>query len=311
MQAIRTVPLSMTTLTLAASIAFTGPPAATAQAITSPSPTSPPVPVEAVVVGELSVAIPPPGITTSLYVDFVDGTSEKLVVQTLEDGTVLVNPPTFDGVTEAGAEPSEIATPSGIIAGTGECNDATKVTGGKKWATRMAWYFYSASMPRYLTLSEVVADLREGVTNITHTNNNCDLPDTITATASYQGVTTASANITSSGTCGPFDGLSVTDFGTLPSTWVGVACNKDTSVERIESDIRLNKANFAWTTGACGSGYYVEGISTHERGHTWNAGDLPSGHPNLTMGGANGGCPLPDEKQTIGYGDILAFDVNY
>jgi hypothetical protein len=271
--------------------------------------------VPVITVGSLSVAVPLPGHTTSFYADLADGSSERLVVQTLTDGSVLVNPPSFDSETSASPAPPRLAVvagPSTVLA-TGECSDDAKKTGGKRWFTQMSWFFHSASMPGYLTLSEVVTDLRAGGTNITQTNDNCGLPDTITATASYQGVTTARANITAGSppTCGPFDGLSVIDFGSINSSFVGATCNDDTGSERIGSDIRLNKTNFQWTTGTCGSGYYVEGITTHERGHTWNAQDLQTGHPNLTMGGANGGCPDPDAKQTIGYGDILALDVNY
>jgi hypothetical protein len=40
---------------------------------------------------------------------------------------------------------------------------------------------------------------------------------------------------------------------------IAATCDRETGTERIESDIRLNKAYFTWPTGTCGTGYYVKG----------------------------------------------------
>lgn len=60
----------------------------------SPEPTPPPSPQpgDTVVVGNLGAVVPAPGETVIAYGDAADGTSERLTVQTLDDGTVLVNP---------------------------------------------------------------------------------------------------------------------------------------------------------------------------------------------------------------------------
>jgi len=42
-----------------------------------------------------------------------------------------------------------------------------------------------------------------------------------------------------------------------------------------------------------------------------NIRDFPSGHPNLTMGGANAQCPDPDQKRTLGLGDMLSLESVY
>lgn len=103
------------------------------------------------------------------------------------------------------------------------------------------------------------------------------------------------------------------DFGNA-GTAIGLTCNWLSGSTRVESDVRLNKASYFWTNASCSdapTAYYVEGLTTHERGHTWNANDFPSGHPNLTMGGANGQCPGPDAKRTLGLGDMLTFEARY
>ncbi len=270
----------------------------------SPQPT-PPAPGDAVYVGSLGAVVPQPGETVEAYADFADGSSQRLVVETLDDGTVLIDPP--DPASSGPAAPL----------GTGECNDNySSADSLPAWCTTMNWWFKSGSTPAYLTVSGVVTDLRAALNNITHEINNCGRADTIDATASYQGTSSTSANINSSGVCLTRDTYSLVDFGTLPSTWIAATCNWSSGGSRVESDIRMNKINFTWTTGeTCPSpsstAYYVEGIMTHERGHTWNANDFPSGHPNQTMGGANGQCPGADAKSTLGLVDMLTIESRY
>jgi hypothetical protein len=105
-------------------------------------------------------------------------------------------------------------------------------------------------------------------------------------------------------------------LGTLPSNTIAQTCSWANLFFRTESDICFNKNSvYTFTTGSCSgqfsSSYYVEGIMTHERGHTWNVRDFPSGHPNLTMGGANGQCPGLDDKRTLGLGDMLSLELVY
>lgn len=205
------------------------------------------------------------------------------------------------------------AQPLDPLADTSECGDTFKGADSlPRWAGTMLWWFNTGTKPS--GLSGVAPDLRAAVTNITHEVNNCGRPDTVSATASYQGSTTLSANISSTNACLSNDGTSVVDFGTLTG-WIGDTCRWNYMGSRVESDQRLNKSSYTWTTGeVCppsGTPYYVEGISTHERGHTWNVMDFPTGHPNQTMGGANGQCPGLDDKSSLGLADMLSLEVNY
>lgn len=285
--------ISVCLLTLGASAS---PPAPT------PSPTPDPTPPPIITVGRMGAAVPAPGESVVMYGDFLDGTSEKLVVQTLEDGTVLVNPPEGDEPIVGRARRA-----------TGECADTFQSGVPNVWAGTMNWLFKSSSTPTYLTVSATVTSLRDGTKSITQEINNCGRPDTVSAAASYQGSTSLSANLNASNQCTTRDSTSVVDFGPLTG-WVAGTCNWLSGSTRVESDLRLNNNGLFWTNGSCSgspTAFYVEGLTAHERGHTWNANDFPSGHPNLTMGGANGQCPGPDAKRTIGLGDMLTLEARY
>lgn len=78
-----------------------------------------------------------------------------------------------------------------------------------------------------------------------------------------------------------------------PDGYLAVTCNWNEFISRFgwrrnESDIRFNKADHTWTTGSCSGQFadavFIEGLMTHEGGHTWNVPDFPNGHPELTMG---------------------------
>lgn len=271
-----------------------------------------PSPGDVLVVGGLGVIVPQRGHMVELFTDFVDGTGQQLVVETTEDGVVLINP------VEVGVS-SDVSRVDVLLGATGECSDdfvlADTAVG---WTGPMDWWFNSPSTPDYLTVSATVDDLRAGTTNITHENNNCGRPDRLSASANYQGTNSNGVNISVDNMCLSEDGVSEVSFGTLPNNIYATTCNWHVvglAPHRTESDIKFNKQDHTWTTGYCGGQFstaeYVEGVMTHERGHTWNAKDFPTGHPNQTMGGAASNCPGPDEKQTLGLGDMLTLESRY
>jgi len=91
-----------------------------------------PIPGDVVRVGRLGVFVPPPGVTVVAYGDFVDGSGEQLVVETLLDGTVLINPP------DPMASPSPAVETVAPLA-TGECDDNYTDVSSKPWADTMQW----------------------------------------------------------------------------------------------------------------------------------------------------------------------------
>lgn len=129
---------------------------------------------------------------------------------------------------------------------------------------------------------------------------------------SYQGRTTKGVNASSSYCDASGDGTSVTAFGTWVSSYIAATCNWGNP--RTESDTRYNDAYYHFVVNAgpsCSGKYYVEGIGAHEHGHTYGLNDDPSGHANLTMGGANADCSLPDDARTLGLGDMLGLESLY
>jgi len=87
--------------------------------------------------------------------------------------------------------------------------------------------------------------------------------------------------------------------------------------EVTESDLRFNsnqnEAKFFATDskpGNCSNLFDLEGIATHERGHTFGLGDINANdHPNLTMRGAAPACTL--ELRSLGKGDIQGLNALY
>lgn len=246
------------------------------------------------------------------HADFEDGSSASIVVETLGDGTVLVNPIEF-------SHTSLQVVP--LV--TGECSDTFQASdNGPYWTTMVQWWFHGSTTPSYLSLADTIADLRAATSNVTQENNSCGRADTFSGTSNYEGLTSSGVQINADLTCfpqGSSDGDSTIGFGPLNGGAIAITCNWDlfilgSHVARIESDIRMDNSR-KWTTGSCAgqfaSAYFVEGIATHERGHTWNALDFPNGHPNQTMGGANGQCPGSDAKQTLGLGDMLSLEAHY
>jgi hypothetical protein len=260
--------------------------------------------------GRVGAVVPPPGESVTAYVDGLDWDA-SITVTTKPDGTVIVNPPD-DSPTAA-----RIATRS--VEGD-ECTDDYHDTAGNDWESTMNWWFNIDSLPSELGESATIQDLRSGGTNITHEVNECGMDDEIGATATYQGTNHIGVNIADNNNCLTRDSVSQVGFGDLANA-LGITCNWSVygglhqDYVRVESDIRLNKVDYGWTTGSCtgenSDDYYVEGLMTHERGHTWNAVDFPNGHGQQTMGGANGRCPGPDEKSDLGLGDMLAFESEY
>lgn len=120
------------------------------------------------------------------------------------------------------------------------------------------------------------------------------------------------------------DGISQIEFGQLDTP--GAECSWTESVANgpdkiVESDIRIrHHLNFIggsqeeWYTGnkvpdKCKTNPNfgdLEGIVTHERGHSMGLDDVYNhgdGHPNLTMGGADISCSK--QARSLGKGDVL------
>ena len=178
----------------------------------------------------------------------------------------------------------------------------------------------TSSTPSYLSSAAALSRVREGVAGLLAGVTDCAVSLTPRLYASYLGTTTGRANMTSA-ECGSADGKNVVDFGDLPSTEAARNCFWYTTWpvhEVTEADIRFNSSQQEVTFYAtdlppspCNGRYDLEGIATHETGHTFGLLDLDSSaHPNLTMRG-QGLTDCSDEQRTLGLGDILGLNAMY
>ena len=204
---------------------------------------------------------------------------------------------------------------SAVMHGTGqiqnevqsECTDGAYVRNGHRWSTQYNWYFQAASRPKGSLTYRVVDALRRAADNIVRGDNNCGLPDFISASYSYRGTTSRAPNISSSAWCKGRDGRNVVGFGTLPSAYLGMSCWWTYGGKVVESDFILNKAHYAWfinRPSGCRGKWSIEAAATHEFGHVFGLGHVSeSSHPGLTMSPLIRSCQ--SSESNLGLGDVL------
>jgi hypothetical protein len=232
----------------------------------------------------------------------VDGRSVELQVETAADGRVAL---IRHDAPEAAAEPLT----HGAM---GACSEGAYNLLNYRWSNTYRWYFNAGTTPNELTMAEAEDAIRAATSNITGGRNDCGLTDAIGASHQYQGRTDRSADIEATGGCNARDGVSVTGFGDLPGGTLALTCTWSGTSGAVESDARINKVEFAWTTSAesasCSGRYGLEAIMTHERGHTFGLGHVASGS-TLTMRPGFGPCD--GSAATLGLGDVRGLRQKY
>jgi hypothetical protein len=293
-------------------------------------------PGNVVVDGGVSVAVPAPGefvMATGLH---GDGTGEQFGAITAPDGTVRLlsvgyEPGGGSGDGSGVDDPLDGGPLPGVgdpLTAPGACSDTAYnkkkfvfPDGSKKqykWKTTYNWYFKADSTPSEVTTANARDALKQATTNVTHSNNNCNMADEVGATQNFVADTNRATDINASGDlCQSYnnkDGFSVTSFGDLPSQWLAYTCSWGTKDEgdayagANESDMKLNKQNYSWVVNigsGCTGKWSVEGVATHERGHTFGLAHVSEqDHGNLTMSKSiNGTCQ--NSESTLGRGDVL------
>lgn len=210
-----------------------------------------------------------------------------------------------------------------------ECIDTTRRILGFSESDTHKWFMNKSSIPGYFNVSNdnVLSRVREGGAHITNETTNCNNyhPD-FDIHLSYQGDTPADTDmgwVNGEFVCWPSgnarDGQNTVAFGNTPQDAEGATCNYRhaySSGELTESDIRINNDSTEVTFYAtnskpatCDNRVDLEGLVTHERGHTWGLDDI-FGHPDLTMNGvSSGGCTR--ESRTLGLGDLYGLNDRY
>jgi hypothetical protein len=253
---------------------------------------------------EVSVIVPPAGEGVHAEAVLRNGQVVELQLKTEGDGRVaLVRHDDLLDASEKSAQHTAM----------GACGEGAYNLLGYRWARTYNWYFNAGTTPAELTVGEAEQVLREATSNITGGRNDCGLTDAIGVTAQYQGRTSTGTDINATGGCNARDGVSVTGFGDLPGGTLALTCTWSTNAgEAVESDARINKAEFTWTTDAnsasCSNRYGLEAIMTHERGHTFGLGHVAAGSA-LTMRPGFGPCD--GSAATLGLGDVRGLRQKY
>jgi len=258
----------------------------------------------AIVTGEgISLMVPPPGESVWGHVLLAGGEERQLGVETRPDGSVAILSSTQGAAARAAPSRSEIQ---------GACTDAAFGLTGSKWRSSYNWYVKINSTPRRILWSRARSALIRAADNITRGDNNCGLPDRISATHSYRGTTTRGTNITSGSRCAARDGRSVVAFGDLAGN-LGMACWWIRSGSIIEADVKLNKFEYRWYAirpSGCRSKWSIEAAATHEFGHVFGLGHVSERfHPRLTMSPLIKACQA--SETSLGLGDLLGLQTLY
>ena len=203
--------------------------------------------------------------------------------------------------------PTPLPTPTGPA--TGACADAAYSLDVLSWPDGFEWYFDEDSVPDEYDRDQVLEIVKRAFDNITTARNDCGLPDNVTATSEYRGITYEDA-------CVETRGRNVVGFGTLPrrSRILAQMCPFIYPGGLTGNAHILINSNVDWSLAAAtcdGRRWDLETILTHEVGHAFGLGHVGERrHGDLTMSTISNG-PCDTEELTLGLGDILGLEELY
>jgi len=263
-----------------------------------------------IVDGRVGTVVPPPGESVHAEVLTTIG-AEELEVERRGDGTVELGLVGEDAEAAGGLTKAD---------GPGECSDPGYTDGKRRVPedSPLRYKINRASTPSELSVGDAVNAIRRAGARVVNTKSNCRMGDRVPAGLIYEGKTGQNTN-TSGLTCLTNDGNSVVAFGDLPSGILALTCNWGTPRpaydDTVASDVEINKVGPRWTTsprsGSCRGMWDLEGVVTHERGHTFGLGHVAEdGHGNLTMStNINGTCQMAE--RSLGRGDVRGLGNKY
>lgn len=245
--------------------------------------------------GAAAVALPARGITVSAAVLTVDG-DQLLTVSRHLDGSLAIRR----------GRPA-VTAPAAPAASNG-CSSSAFVDLGYQVDGGYAWKYNGKGAPANVAGS-ALANIKTATTNITSGRDACGIAGKPRTGQSFTGTTTKAPGLTSDARCqsGP-DQVNVTGWKALTANGVlAVTCtysfgNGDVA----DSDVAIN-SKFKWATASsgCSNAYDLQGVMTHERGHTFGLGHpaATSANQGLTMYPSVRACDF--SIRTLGKGDLL------
>lgn len=269
----------------------------------------------------VAVVVPPPGHAVQTEATLVSGGAETLTALTERDGTVVLSGVGSEAMPALAAEVLPQVPPA-------ECDDGayhrsmwTYSDGSRKlgkWKSLFRWWFNPTAVPADVDRVRAREATRRAVRNVVGARNDCGMADQVTATQDYLGDATTAPNITSD-SCAAGDGKNVVGYGKLALEGaLAVECSwgrdDGTSyVAVVESDVKMNTAYrwYADLPAVCLDRYSIEGVMTHEFGHTFQLAHVDeAGHGNLTMSTSVNATCRHDEA-TLGKGDVWGLQALY
>ncbi len=177
----------------------------------------------------------------------------------------------------------------------------------------------TSGLPGNISGATFLAVEQAAAAHLSAAYNNCGIVYHPNLALTVAGTTTLHSSIDpATNSCGPSDGSSVIDFGTMSGFPLALTCTyfsySGTGPKRItEVDIRFATNGRSWVTtlaGCTGARYDLLGVATHEMGHGIGLGHVADvGDNDATMSYLIAPCNA--SAQTLGLGDITAMKLAY
>jgi len=245
--------------------------------------------------GAAAVRVPARGLTVSAAVLTVSG-DQLLTVARSAGGSVTIR----RGLPARTAPDAPAASTA--------CSSSAFVDLGYQVGGTYGWHYNGKSAPGNVAGS-ALANLKTATSNITSGKDDCGIAGKPKTAQAFAGTTSKAPGITSDARCGSGpDQVNVTGWKSLTASGVlAVTCTYyNGSHNVIDSDAAIN-TKFKWVTAAsgCSGAYDLQGVMTHERGHTFGLGHPAAitANKGLTMYPSVASCDF--SKRTLGRGDLL------
>lgn len=240
----------------------------------------------------IGVTVPAAGLTAGAEALYVSG-SQTLSVTHAADGTVTVRRAESPGV-----------SPAIVLAA---CSDTADALEGFRVSGGYSYRYNPYSAPSNVN-STAAGAISAAFTNLAANFTDCAGITKHPAPAPhYLGTTTTFANIFTNYTCAAADGQNTVSWLGSPGP-LALTCFVASGGFLVQSDLAINHGD-SWFTGGvpagCSNSYDLQGVVTHEAGHTYGLGHTPGDpvtHQNQTMNSTLSGCTT--KYQTLGTGDL-------
>ena len=277
------------------------------------------------------IAIPEPGMEVSVHAATVEGAPEiprTLVTASVEGEIgVKIGEETFgspegvahlEQVDEALSVPDaslEEAEPplqmrSRAAVAPVKCTTWDNAVIGYNWANRLVTWNYNPSGEK--GRDSAAALQRAAKRWQGHLSDPCGNKGYSSLRTNYLGTTAEAPLPTSGGGCGKFTwGSNTVGWGVIPDRYLAVTCTYSIGAFPYRSDQKYN-TKYNWNTGsgtACrGNKYDLQGVATHEFGHTYGL-DHSAGSNNQVMKPSAAMCE--SSMRQLGRGDIRGITFLY